>query len=66
MRHGSFFWFSQKIKRKQTYEKDGQYIHIIRITTTFRCQLANALVFFGLIRQHAAIRKTKLKFLLKY
>ena len=32
------FPFSQKIQRKQKYEKEEQDIHIVRISTTFGCQ----------------------------
>ena len=59
------FLFSQKIKRKQKYDKDGQDIHIIRITTTFGCQQVNFLIFPELIRQPAAIVKTKIKVFIK-
>ena len=48
------FLFSQKIKRKHKYEKEGQDIHISRITTTF-----------DLIRQPAAIAQTKIKVFIK-
>ena len=39
------FPFSQEIKRKQKYEKEGRDIHIIRITTTFGCQ---QVIFFDI------------------
>ena len=37
--------FSEKIKRKYTYEKEKQDIHITRITTSFGCQKVNFLIF---------------------
>ena len=45
------FPFSQEIKRKQKYEKEGRDIHIIRITTTFGCRQVIFLIFSNLIRQ---------------
>ena len=58
------FPFSQKIKRKQKYEKEGQDIHIYRISTTFGCQQVNFLIFPD-IRQSAAIVKTKVEVFIK-
>ena len=54
------FLFFQKIKRKQKYEKEGQDIYIIRITTFFGFQQVNFLVYPNLMRQTAAIVKTKI------
>ena len=59
------FPFSQKIKRKQKYEKEGQDIFIIRISTTFWCQQVNFFLFPNHIRQPAAIVKTKLEVFIK-
>ena len=59
------FPFSQKIKRKQKYEKEGQDIHIFRISTTFGCQQVNFLIFPDIIRQSAAIVKTKIEVFIK-
>ena len=50
---------------KQKYETEGQDIHIIRITTTFGCQQVDFLIFPDLIRQPAAIAKTKIELLNK-
>ena len=59
------FLFSQKIKRKHKYEKEGQDIHMSRITTTFGCQQLNFSIFPDLIRQPAAIVQTKIKVFIK-
>ena len=59
------FPFSQKIKKKQKYEKEGQDIHIVRISTTFGCQQVNFLIFPDIIRQSAAIVKTKIEVFIK-
>ena len=59
------FPFSQKIKRKQKYEKKGQDIHIVRISATIGCQQGNFLIFSDIVRQSAAIVILKLKFLSK-
>ena len=59
------FLFSQKIKRNQKYEKEGRDIHIIRITTNFGCQQVKFLIFFNVIRQPAAIVKTKIEVFIK-
>ena len=70
LRRGSFFPLVQlkeghSWKMKQKYEKEGQDIHIIRITTTFGCQQVDFLIFPDLIRQPAAIAKTKIELLNK-
>ena len=59
------FLFSQKIKRKQKYEKEGQDIHIVRISTTFGSQQVIFLIFPDHIRQSAAIVKTKIDVFIK-
>ena len=59
------FPFSQKIKRKQEYEKEGQDIHIIRIITIFGYQQGTFFIFSDLIRQPAAIVKTKIEVFIK-
>ena len=51
---------------KKKYEKEGQNIHIIRISTTFGgCQQVNFLIFSNIIRQLPAIVKTKIEVLSK-
>ena len=59
------FPFSQKIKKKQKYEKEGQDIHIVRISTTFGCQQVNFLIFPDIITQSTAIVKTKIEVFIK-
>ena len=51
----------QKVKRRQKYEKEGQDIHLTRITKTFGCQQVNFLIFPNIIRQPAAIVETKIE-----
>ena len=65
LRRRSFFPFSQKIKRKHKYEKEGQDIHIVRISTTFGCQQVNFFIFPDIIRQSAAIVKTNIEVFIK-
>ena len=65
MARGSLFRFLKKIKRKQKYEKEGQDTHIVRISTTFGCQQVDFLIFPDLIRQSAAIVKTKIEVFIK-
>ena len=59
------FLFSQKIKRKHKYEKEGQDIHISTITTTFGCQQLNFFIFPDLISQPAAIVQAKIAVFIK-
>ena len=59
------FPFPLKIKRKQIYEKEGQDIYIIRITTTFECQQVNFLIYPDFLRQPAARVKTKIEDFIK-
>ena len=49
----------------QKYEKEGQNIHIIRITTTFGCQQVNFLICPNLIRHPTAIVNTKIEVFIK-
>ena len=65
LRRGSLFPFFQKIKRKQKYEKEGQDIHIVGISTTFGCQLVTFLTFPHIIRQSTTIVKTKIEVFIK-
>ena len=59
-----FSVFSKNLK-KENYEKEGQDIHIVRISTTFECQKVSFLIFPHLIRQSAAIAKTKIEVFIK-
>ena len=60
LRRRSFLPFSQKIKKKQKYEKEGKDIHIVRISTTFGFEHVNFLIFPDIITQ-----STEMKFLSK-
>ena len=46
-------------------KKKDEIIHIIRITTYFGCQQVKFLIFFNVIRQPAAIVKTKIEVFIK-
>ena len=59
-----FSVFSKNLK-KEKYGKEGQDIHIVRITTTFERQKVIFLIFPHLIRQSAAFAKTKIEVFIK-
>ena len=60
LRQGSFIRFLKKLKEKQKYEKAGQDIHIVRISTIFIF-----LVFPDFIRKFVAIVETKTEAFIK-
>ena len=59
------FPFSQKIKRKQKCEKEGQDIHIVRISTASGRQQVIFLIFPDILTQSTAIVKTKIEVFIK-
>ena len=59
LRRGSFFPFSQKIKRKHKHEKEGQDIHTFKFLLPSGANKLIFLIFHEMITQSTAIVKTK-------